>query len=142
MLCVTAPFFALGWCLQAGLEGEPSSFAQFQDLSGAHIVEIRTVGGEVAMTGELRDHTDALGNVEKDAALLGAQGRVIGEIEIEVPRPESSSPAQELEVDVISLRPSTTYRVFVNDRLAATFMTDDRGSVDLEFSSPGSAEAR
>lgn len=62
--------------------------------------------------------------------------RVIGEIEIEIPRPDAIDARQELEVDVISLKPSTTYQVFVNDRPAATFVTDDRGSVDVEFDSP------
>jgi hypothetical protein len=86
------------------------------------------------MSGELRNHVDSLGNVEKDAALLGRKAdRVIGEIEIEIPRQDSRDSRQELEIDVISLSPRTTYQVFVNDRPAATFTTDDRGSVDEEF---------
>jgi hypothetical protein len=102
------------------------------DLTDASFVEVRSGNGDVAMSGELRDRVDALGNVEKDAALMGAGfERVIGEIEIEVPR-DGSRP-QELEVDVISLEPHTAYEVFINDRLAARFVTDDRGSVDKEF---------
>jgi hypothetical protein len=104
------------------------------NLRDATVVEIRSLEGDVAMSGEFRNHVDALGNVEKDAALLGPESdRVIGEIEVEIPRQSSPDPRQELEVDVISLRPLTTYRVFVNDRPAATFTTDDRGSIDLEL---------
>jgi hypothetical protein len=104
------------------------------DLSGATFVEIRTADGRVVMSGELRTRVDSLGNVEKDAALLGAHEHpVIGEIEIEIPRPGAKDHRQELEVDVISLSPHTTYDVVVNDQPAATFTTDDRGSVDVEF---------
>jgi len=85
------------------------------------------------MSGELRNHVNPLGGVEKDAALLGTQQeRVIGEIEIEIPRPNSPNPQQELEVDIISLHPHTTYDVVVNDRPVLRFTTDDRGSVDME----------
>ena len=124
--------FALAWWMDTS-RATPIS-AQLTDLSDATFVEIRTLGGEVAMSGELRDHVDGLGNVEKDAALLGAHSdRVIGEVEIEIPREGASDPRQELEVDVISLEPSTAYQVVVNDRPVATFNTDDRGSVDVEF---------
>jgi hypothetical protein len=105
------------------------------DLSDATFVEIRTLDGRVVMSGELRNHVNALGGIEKDAALLGPQQqRVVGEIEIEIPRPNSPDPRQELEVDIISLQPRTTYDVVVNDRPALRFTTDDRGSVDLEVS--------
>jgi len=124
--------FTLAWWL--GPSSAASASAQLTDLSDATFVEIRTLGGDVAMSGELRDRVDLLGNIEKDAALLGAHSdRVIGEIEIEIPREGSSDPRQELEVDVISLQPSTAYQVVVNDRPVATFHTDDRGSVDIEF---------
>jgi hypothetical protein len=104
------------------------------DLSDATFVEIRTLEGDVVMSGELRSRVDQLGGVEKDAALLGpGYERVIGEIEIEIPHPASSNPRQELEVDVISLKPRTPYQVIVNDRSVAGFTTDDRGSVDVEF---------
>jgi hypothetical protein len=113
----------------------PSSASpRLGDLSGATIAEIRTVSGTVVMSGEFRNRVDALGNVEKDAALLGSQReRVIGEIEIEIPRQDSTDPRQELEVDVISLQPRSSYHVFINDRPVATFTTDDRGSIDVEF---------
>jgi hypothetical protein len=121
----------LAWAL-----GPPSSDAATHnlDLSDATFVEVRTLDGAVVMSGELRRRVDSVGNVEKDAALLGPkQSAVVGEIEIEVPRAGSSDQRQELEVDVISLAPHTSYQVIVNDRQAATFTTDDRGSVDVEF---------
>ncbi len=66
--------------------GHSDTVIQSEDLSDATFVEIRTSSGSVVMSGELRNHVDSLGNVEKDAALLGrAAERVIGEIEIEVP---------------------------------------------------------
>ena len=88
------------------------------------------------MSGELRSRVDAVGDTEKDAALHSPHSEgVVGEIEIEIPRPDSPSPYQELEVDVISLDPRSVYRVFVDDRPVASFTTDDRGSVDIELSS-------
>jgi hypothetical protein len=135
ILSVVAPCLILAWWLGSRDVGVYAA-AELPDLSDAVIVEIRTMDGEVAMSGELRDRVEPSGAVEKDAALLGRRyDAVIGEIEIEIPRPGSPDPRQELEVDVISLRPRTSYQVFVNDWPAATFTTDDRGSVDVEFAS-------
>ena len=131
ILCTVIACLTLAWWLGPVTVG---AVTQPGDLSGATFVEIRSASGSVEMSGELRDHVDALGNLEKDAALIGTQGeKVIGEIEIEIPREGAADSRQELEVDVISLKPFTTYHVFVNDRPAATFTTDDRGSVDVEF---------
>lgn len=116
-----------------------ASSPQFSDMSDATFVEIRRVDGTVVMSGELRSRVDSLGNVEKDAALLGPRReQVIGEVEIEIPRKDAADQRQELEVDVISLQPKTTYHVILNDRPVAAFDTDDRGSVDLEFLSASS----
>ena len=120
------------WLAPAASSASP----RLLDLSDATIVEIRTGDGAVAMSGELRNHVDSLGNIEKDAALLGGKGeQVIGEIEIEIPRKDAADQRQELEVDVISLTPRSTYPVIVNDKAVASFVTDDRGSVDVEFHS-------
>ena len=129
--------FALpAWFLDASVSGMAPPYA---DMSEATFVEIRRVDGTVEMSGELRSRVDALGNVEKDAALLGPRReQVIGEIEIEIPRRDAVDQRQELEVDVISLRPHTTYHVILNDRAVAAFDTDDRGSVDVEFISASS----
>ena len=111
-----------------------SSGPELADLSDATLVEIRTPDGDVVMSGEFRARVDSVGDIEKDAALLGSRNnQVIGEIEIEIPRPGSRDPRQELEVDIISLQPRSPYQVFVNDRPVAAFTTDDRGSVDVEF---------
>jgi hypothetical protein len=133
MMCVVTPCLILAWWL-GSRDVVADAVTQFRDLSDATIVEVRTLGGDVAMSGELRDRVEPSGAVEKDAALLGrGYNEVIGEIEIEIPRPGSSDPRQELEVDVIALRPRTPYQVFVNDQPAAVFTTDDRGSVDVEL---------
>jgi hypothetical protein len=130
---ITLGIFLFGVVLSPYLMSAPDTWMA-RDLSDATFVEIRTLDGEVAMSGELRNRPDRLGGVEKDAALLGGTNQqVIGEIEIEIPRPGVSNPRQELEVDVISLKPRTSYQVVVNDRPVAQFTTDDRGSVDVEF---------
>ncbi len=120
----------------------PPNEVSFRDLTDASFVEIRTADGEVVMSGELKDRPNNLGGVEKDAALLGRGfQRVIGEIEIEIPRPGTANPSQELEVDVISLQPRREYHVVVNDHLVARFTTDDRGSIDVEFNYPVASDA-
>jgi hypothetical protein len=128
---LVALIFALpGWWLAP----RASSSAELADLSDATFVEIRTPDGTVVMSGEFRARVDSVGDIEKDAALLGnRQDEVIGEIEIEIPRRGSNDPRQELEVDIISLQPRSPYQVFINDRPVAAFTTDDRGSVDVEF---------
>ncbi|MGE0703152.1 MAG: hypothetical protein AB7F99_07235 [Vicinamibacterales bacterium] len=136
MLSIAAlaiPCIALAWSLSPAA---PAQGVEFGDLSGASFVEIRTMDGDVAMSGELRNRFDAVGDTEKDAALHGQHSeQVVGEVEIEIPRPGSPNAKQELEVDVISLEPRTSYQVFVDDRAVATFTTDDRGSIDIELSS-------
>jgi hypothetical protein len=76
---------------------------------------------------------DALGNTEKDAALFDRQGRtVIGEVEVEIPATGRQHRRPELEVDVIGLKPRSTFFIAIDDRLVGSFETDDRGSVDME----------
>jgi hypothetical protein len=136
VICLSLVFALPALWLAPNASGLPP---QLNDMSEATFVEIRRVDGTVVMSGELRSRVDALGNVEKDAALLGPQReQVVGEIEIEIPRRDAADQRQELEVDVISLRPNTTYHVILNDRPVAAFDTDDRGSVDVEFLSASS----
>ncbi len=131
VVCLSLVFALPAWWLDPTVSGMTPEFG---DMSDATFVEIRRADGTVEMSGELRSRVDALGNVEKDAALLGPRGeQVIGEIEIEIPRKDAVDQRQELEVDVISLRPNTTYHVIINDRPAVSFDTDDRGSVDAEY---------
>ena len=131
LLCLVFAVVLPAWWL---VPARTSAAPQLADLSDAMLAEIRTISGAVVMSGEFRNRVDSLGNIEKDAALLGSRReRVIGEIEVEIPRADAADPRQELEVDVISLEPRTTYHVYINDRSVAMFTTDDRGSVDVEF---------
>ena len=103
----------------SGASATPSALV-LGDVSEAHIVEIRNQRGEAVVSGEFRSRIDALGNIEKDAALIDRRGRtVIGEVE--------------LEVDVIGLPGRETFAVVIDDRTVGTFTTDDRGSIDMEL---------
>ncbi len=104
------------------------------DVSEAHVVEIRDHRGVTVLSGEFRSRVDALGNTEKDAALLDRRGRqVVGEVELEVPATGRENRQPELEVDIMGLEPRQAYTVVVDDRDVAMFTTDDRGSIDMEL---------
>jgi hypothetical protein len=104
------------------------------DVSHASIVEIRNQQGQAVLTGEFRSTVDMLGNTEKDAALYDQRGRkVIGEVEIETPAPGRTDRQPELEVDIIGLAPRQTFAVAIDNRIVASFTTDDRGSIDMEL---------
>ena len=104
------------------------------DVADAHVVEIRDQRGRVVLTGEFRSHVDKLGNTEKDAPLTDKQGRtVIGEVEVEIPAAARTNRRPELEVDILGLPIRETFTVVIDDRVVASFMTDDRGSVDMEL---------
>ena len=104
------------------------------DISEADVVEIRDHRGITVLSGEFRSRVDPLGNTEKDAALLDRGGRrVVGEVELELPASGRENRRPELEVDIMELAPQQTFTVVVDDRVVATFKTDDRGSVDMEL---------
>jgi hypothetical protein len=104
------------------------------DVSDADVVEIRDHRGVTVLSGEFRSRVDALGNTEKDAALLDRSGRrVVGEVELELPARGRENRRPELEVDIMDLPARQTFNVAVDDRVVATFTTDDRGSVDMEL---------
>jgi hypothetical protein len=106
------------------------------DLSGAQIVEIRDAHGRTVLSGDFRTRTDALGNIEMDAGLVDRRGqRVIGEVEIEIPGPNSIVPEQELEIDIIEVEANAKFSLYLDDREVTTFTTDDRGSIDIELHS-------
>lgn len=112
----------------------PVATVELANLSGAHLVEIREEGGKVVLSGEFRSRTDALGNIEKDADLGDRNGNaVIGEVELEIPAAGREHRLPELEVDIIRLAPRTRYLVAIDDRVVGSFVTDDRGSVDMEL---------
>ena len=120
-----------------GLVAKPAdteAALELGDVSEAHVVEIRDHRGVTVLSGEFRSRVDALGNTEKDAALLDRRGRqVVGEVELEVPAQGRENRRPELEVDIMGLEPRQAYRVVVDDRDVAMFTTDDRGSIDMEL---------
>src|SRR6187402_2026947 len=64
----------------------PPPVIELGNVAEAHIVEIRDHRGQTALSGEFRTSVDAVGNTEKDAALVDLRSRrVIGEVEVEVP---------------------------------------------------------
>jgi hypothetical protein len=135
LLVFLLPLLAIGFVAQL-MAGTPVSAAvvSLGDLNGAQIVEIRDSSGAVVLSGEFRSRVDSLGNTEKDAELTNQRGAtVIGEVEIELPAPGREHTRPELEVDVIHLQPRQAFSVVIDDRLVGTFVTDDRGSADLEL---------
>lgn len=103
-------------------------------ITEANVVEIRDHRGQVALSGEFRSSVDSVGNTELDASLIDRRDRrVIGEIEIELPAPGRANRRPELEVDIIGLPPRTSFVVVIDDRTVGAFVTDDRGSVDMEL---------
>jgi hypothetical protein len=112
----------------------PPSPVVLGNVSEAAIVEVRDHRGRVVLAGEFRTRVDAIGNIEKDAALLEPRGtRIIGEIEVEIPAAGREHRRPELEVDVMGLAPREIFTVVIDDRVVGTFTTDDRGSVDMEL---------
>jgi hypothetical protein len=112
----------------------PPKVIRLGDVADATLVEIRDHRGVDVLSGEFRARVDALGNTERDAALVDRIGdRVIGEVELETPAAGREDRRPELEVDIIGLRPSEVFTVVIDDRPVGSFTTDDRGSVDLEI---------
>ena len=112
----------------------PEPISELNRTKDADVVEVRGPDGRTVLSGEFRTRTDAVGNIEKDAALSDRRGsRVIGEIELELPAPDRPDRRPELEVDILGLAPNTTFSVVIDDREVAKFRTDDRGSIDMEL---------
>jgi hypothetical protein len=104
------------------------------NIAQAEMVEIRDQSNVAVLSGEFRSSVDLLGNTEKDAALIDRRGRrVIGEVELEIPAKSRTDRRPELEVDILGLPPRQTFTVVVDDRVVGSFVTDDRGSVDMEL---------
>ena len=105
-----------------------------RNIAQAEMVEIRDHRDVAVLSGEFRSSIDLLGNTEKDAALIDRRGRrVIGEVELEIPAKSRTDRRPELEVDILGLPPRQTFTVVVDDRVVGSFVTDDRGSVDMEL---------
>ena len=134
-LAIVLGLFVAGGIVAARWSSTPTQpSARLTDLSDAHLVEVRDAGGRTVLSGEFRERTDSLGNPQRDATLADRRGRrVVGEVEIELPGPQSMTGVQELEVDVMELAPSSKYSVYIDDREVTSFTTDDRGSIDIEL---------
>ncbi len=135
LVALCAPLILVGLAVRGGTRAEtavqPISLGNIKD---ANLVEIRNHRGETVFSGEFRSRVDTLGNTEKDAALTDRRGRtVIGEVELEIPAEGRDDRRPELEVDIIGLAPRETFTVVIDDRIVGSFVTDDRGSVDLEL---------
>jgi hypothetical protein len=130
------PIVVAGFIAQASLDLPPAVTVSttLSQAADGHLVEIRDSHGKVVLSGEFRSRVDSLGNTEKDAELTDQAGRtVIGEVELEIPAATRDHRRPELEVDVIHLQPRQRYTVVIDDRSVGAFMTDDRGSADLEL---------
>ena len=112
----------------------PPPAIELGNAAEANIVEIRDHRGQTELSGEFRTSVDAVGNTEKDAALVDSRSRrVIGEVELEVPAAGRTNRRVELEVDIIGLPPRSAFVVVIDDRVVGSFTTDDRGSIDMEL---------
>jgi hypothetical protein len=137
---VLAAFLAVGLTVSEFAPGVSESLDSLPDLSGAQLVEVRDASGRTVLSGEFRERVDPLGNIEKDAALVERGGRhVVGEIEIGIPGPAAMTSGQELDIDIIELRPNVKHSIFIDDREVAALIADDRGSIDVKLHSPTAA---
>ena len=104
------------------------------DMFEAHLVEILDERGAAVLSGEFRSRVDGIGNTELDAQLRDQRDRrVSGEIELEIPARGRTHLRPELEVDIMGLPARQRFVVAIDDRIVGTFVTDDRGSVDVEL---------
>jgi hypothetical protein len=130
------PLVIAGFAVQAAVDIPPALAvsASLSEVMNGDLVEIRDSGGAVVLSGEFRSRVDSLGNTEKDAELTDQNRRtVIGEVELDIPAAGREHRRPELEVDIIHLQPRQRYTVVIDDRAVGTFLTDDRGSVDMEL---------
>ncbi len=125
------PLIVLGVAARPSATVEPVSIGT---ITSAAMVEIRDEQNVAVLSGEFRRRNDSLGNSEFEAALIDSKGRkVIGEVEIEIPARGRENRRPELEVDILGLPPNQPFSVVVDDRVVGKFVTDDRGSVDMEL---------
>jgi hypothetical protein len=133
LIALLATFLGVGLAVARLVPVTATATSSLPDLSSAQFVEVRDASGRTVLSGEFRERVDALGNVEKDAALVERGGRhVIGEIEIGIPGPTAMLSGQELDIDIIELRPNTKHSIVIDDREVAALTADDRGSIDVK----------
>jgi hypothetical protein len=133
LVCACLPLIAVG-TTAIKAPAATAAPAAIGNISSAEMVEIRDGNNVAVLSGEFRVRSDALGNREFEAALRDRKGRkVIGEVELEIPAPGRENRRPELEVDIISLPPRQAFTVVIDDRVVGSFVTDDRGSIDMEL---------
>lgn len=76
----------------------------------------------------ITSRTERDGDIDRDARLSGA-GQARGKAEIDIDRDGE----QELEGEVRGLEPNQPFAVWIDGRQVATFTTDGRGRVDVEW---------
>lgn len=135
LAAVCVPLILVGLAVRGGTRAETGvQPIALGDIADANLVEIRDHRGVTVLSGEFRSRVDTLANTEKEAALTDRRSRkVVGEVELEIPAKGRTGRRPELEVDIIGLAPRETFTVFIDDRLAGSFVTDDDGSVDMEL---------
>ena len=93
------------------------------NLTAAKNVEIRAGSGNVVLSG-------AFSNNEAKLASAGTNAKGLAEIEIEK---VGTSLKQEIEVEVENLAPSSSFRLVVDGKDVATFMTSSAGKRAMKF---------
>lgn len=133
LVCACVPLIVLGVTAFKPADAVMAPVA-IGKISNAEMVEVRDSNNVAVLSGEFRVRRDSLGNREFDAALRDSRGQtVIGEVELEIPAPGRENRRPELEIDIISLPPRQQFTVVIDDRAVGSFVTDDRGSVDMEL---------
>jgi hypothetical protein len=109
--------------------------AEFADVSGIAVAEVRDAAGKVILDGAFTGNPEANGDLERKARLAAKDGSAAtGEAEIEVSRSEKSgTKSVEVELDVSELAASTTYTLHLDGRQAASFTTDAKGEAEIEL---------
>ena len=133
LVCACVPLIAVGTTAIKPPDPATAPVA-IRQITTAELVEVRDGNNVAVLSGEFRVRSDSVGNREFEAALRDSNGhKVIGEVELEVPAPGRDNRRPELEVDIISLPPRQAFTVVIDDRVVGSFVTDDRGSVDMEL---------
>ena len=93
------------------------------DLTSAQIVEVRDANGQVVLTGTF---------VDKKAPLTGADPKAKGLAELEIEK-VGTGLKQEIEANVENLPASATFKLIVDGKEVATFMTSDGGNRAMKY---------
>jgi hypothetical protein len=111
--------------------------AEAGDLAQTQAIEVRDAAGQVVLSGRFGEGEadDDDGEVERKADLRAAAGTARGEAEIELSAQASGTREQELEVDLEGLPGGTAFTVHLDGRSIATVTTDERGRVEVKFTS-------